>query len=81
MADYDAWKVVYDEVAALRDKHGVTGERIFREAADSSTVLVLQEVPTVDAAEAYADDPELKEAMQRAGVVGPPRIEIYEEIG
>jgi len=35
--------------------------------------------PTAADAQAFATDPRLPEAMQKAGVVSEPRIEIYEE--
>ena len=35
---------------------------------------------SVDEAHAFAGDPDLKDAMARAGVSGPPRIEISVEV-
>jgi hypothetical protein len=35
---------------------------------------------SLDTLRAFIDDPELKDKMQEAGVVGKPRVEIYEEI-
>jgi len=32
-------------------------------------------------AQAFLDDPSLKEAMSQAGLAGPPRVEVYEEAG
>jgi hypothetical protein len=36
--------------------------------------------PSVDEAQAFAADPDPKEAMAKAGVSGPPRIEISVEV-
>lgn len=77
VADYDAWRSVYEEVGDLRDKHGCTAERVLRLPADGNDVAVIHDFPTVEAAESFAADPELGAAMQRAGVAGPPRIEIF----
>ena len=66
VADYAAWRTVYEEVQPLRDKH-------------PNNVTVLHWFPSAGEAEAFATDPGLKEAMQRAGVTGPPRIEIVVE--
>ena len=35
---------------------------------------------TTEAARAFVESADLKEAMQRAGVAGQPRIEIFEEV-
>jgi len=81
VAEYDAWRTVYDEADALRAKHGFTGGRILQDAADPSTLLVLQEFPSLADAQSFAGDPGLQAAMERGGVTGPPRIEFYDEIG
>lgn len=77
--DYAAWKTAYDEVQPLRDKHGVTAANVLQNPADANDVTVLHWFPSASAAEAFTSDPGLKEAMQRAGVAGPPRIEIVVE--
>jgi heme-degrading monooxygenase HmoA len=77
--DYDAWKAVYDEHGVVRNKLGCEGDRLLRDSGDPNQVLVLTFWPTLDAANAFAHDPSLPKAMQKAGIVGAPRIEIYEE--
>lgn len=75
--DFDAWKVVYDEVGSLRDQHGCTFERVLRRPTDGNDVVAIHDFPTVEQAEAFAADPALKAAMERSGVAGAPRIEIF----
>ena len=77
--NYEAWRVAYDEHGAVRNTHGCTGDLVLRDETDPNEVLVLTYWPSLGDAHAFAGDPALPEAMQRAGVVGPPRIEIYEE--
>ncbi len=79
--DYDAWKAVYDEHGANRKEHGCIGDQILRDDADPSEVLVLTRWPSMKNAQEWAADPSLRDAMSRAGVVGAPRIEFYEEAG
>ena len=76
--DVDKWKLVFDEHGEVRRQHGATGHTLLRAAEDPNTVLVINEFPSREAAEAFANDPSLPEAMSRAGVTGPPRIEFYE---
>lgn len=79
VADFDAWRTVFDEHGAVRKSHGTTGETVLRDNEDPSEVLVLTYWPSIAEARAFAGDPSLGEAMGRAGVVGAPRIEFYEE--
>jgi uncharacterized protein (DUF1330 family) len=78
VADYDAWRQVYDSVADLQKSAGVLTESVYRMAGDAQNVMVLHEFDTLDHAQAFFADPELKQAMQRGGVQGQPRIEFYE---
>lgn len=80
VADYDTWKAGYDEAASLRTDNGVRSARVFRDPQDPSIVCVTHEFDSVDAAAAFVSLPELAEAMQRLGVTGAPRIEIYDEV-
>lgn len=78
--DYDAWRVEYDRAQPIRDKHGATNAGIFRNTDDPNDVTGLHWFSSVDEAHAFADDPDLKEAMARAGVSGQVRIEVSEEV-
>ena len=77
--DYAAWRTVYEDVQPLRDKHGVSAADVLQDPADPNHVTVLHWFPTVDQAQAFVTDPGLKEAMGRAGLSAPPRIEIVVE--
>jgi uncharacterized protein (DUF1330 family) len=78
VADYGAWRQVYESVSDLQKSGGVIAESVHRMAGDPSNVLVLHEFDTVEQARSFFADPELQQAMQRAGVKGQPRIEFYE---
>ncbi len=72
--DYDAWKTVFDEHGEVRRRHGATGHEIYRGFEDANDITVINRFPSKEQAEAFAADPSLKEAMDRAGVVGEPRF-------
>ena len=78
VADYGAWRQVYDSVADLQKSGGVVAESVYRMADDPDNVLVIHEFATLDEARAFFTAPELRDAMRRAGVQGQPRIELYE---
>lgn len=75
--DYASWKPVYDSLEGLRGQHGCTGARVWQHADDSNDVLVTHDFPTAEQAADFADDPELKAGMAKAGVAGPPQIDIF----
>jgi uncharacterized protein (DUF1330 family) len=78
VADYGAWRQVYDSVADVQKTGGVIAESVHRMAGDRDNVLVLHEFGTLDEARTFFASPELTDAMRRAGVEGQPRIEFYE---
>lgn len=75
--DYPAWRAVYDSVAEIQRDWGVTAESVHQLANDPNTVLVLHHFATVAQAQGFMTSQELRDAMQRAGVEGVPRVEIY----
>jgi heme-degrading monooxygenase HmoA len=72
--DYAKWRPVFDEMGAARKAHGATGWRVLRDAADPNDIVILTEFPDADSARRYAQAPELREAMQRAGVTVRPEV-------
>lgn len=79
VADYAAWKAVFDERESSRKEHGGTRHWIYRSTDDGNDVRISIEFTTVDQAKAYAADPGLREAMARAGVSGQPEFAYLEE--
>jgi quinol monooxygenase YgiN len=77
--DYQAWRSVFDSVEDLRQEHGCTDAEVLVDPGDGSEVFVLSRFPSLEQAQAYAGSAGLREAMHRAGVAGPPRIEIAVE--
>jgi uncharacterized protein (DUF1330 family) len=78
VADYDRWLPVYEEHGEVRRRHGGTGHEIFREVADPGSLVVVNEFETLDGARAFAQDPSLPAAMERAGVDSTPLVWIVE---
>ena len=78
--NFAAWHLVYDELEPLRVEHGCTGKRVFQAPEDANDVLITHDFPSVEQAGAFAHDPALRAGMERAGVSGAPRIEIFEVV-
>jgi quinol monooxygenase YgiN len=78
--DYAAWKKAYDSVEALRKRHGVIGAAVNQALDDPNLVTVYHQAETRAELQAFASSPELKTAMQQAGVTGAPEFRYYDAL-
>lgn len=74
VSDYKAWRKVYDDFAPVRKSLGVTAAAVYQSTDNPGDITVTHDFATAEAAQAFAKSPELKKAMQNAGVVGAPTI-------
>jgi len=70
--DFPKWKAVFDNVADLRKANGEKSAQIFQDAENPNKLTLLFEWDSIENARAYAQNPDLAAAMQKAGVTGPP---------
>jgi len=78
VADYEKWKPVFDAHSATRKASGSKGGRLFRNASDENETVIL--LDDLEKARQFVQSPDLREAMQRAGVVDQPTIIFLEEV-
>jgi len=76
--DYAAWRPVYDAHEAARRAAGLTNGRVFRSAEDPNDILIMLNMADRRRAEEFGQSGDLREAMQRSGVVGQPEIRFAE---
>jgi len=79
VADYERWFPVYTEHGDVRRQHGGIGHSVNRGAADPNDLVIVNEFATLAGAQAFATDPSLPEAMDRAGVDSAPLVWIVDE--
>ena len=60
----------------LRDKAGLTHVRVYRDADNANEIIVWSETSDLAKARKALTSPEIRSAMQEAGVVGPPKIHV-----
>jgi heme-degrading monooxygenase HmoA len=77
--DYDKWKAAFDEQGATRRAAGSKGGFVLRNADDPNQITVLLGWDNLEKARAFAGSNDLREAMQRAGVTGPPTLYFLDE--
>jgi quinol monooxygenase YgiN len=74
VADFDAWKAVFDQSESKRKASGFLGHHINRAEDDPNELNVYFAVADVDQFKAYAESDDVKALMQEAGVVSPPEF-------
>ncbi len=74
VADFDAWKAVFDDNEQRRIDSGILGHHINRAEGDPNSVALYLAVGDVDRAKAFTTSDELKSAMTEAGVTTAPEF-------
>jgi len=80
VADYDAWRRVYDDFADAQREGGVTSQAVYRSETDPNSVLVMHAFGSSEEAHSFLERADLRQAMEGAGVdTGSLRPEFYAE--
>ena len=75
VADFDAWKQVYDSFADVQREGGVRAHHVWRKRDDPNMVVVVHAFDSPEAAAAFFASHDLEDAMARGGV-DPPSVKI-----
>ena len=76
IGDYAKWRSVFDKNKPLRDTAGFKNIRIYRNADDANDVVLFGETSDMRKLRKALTAPELRTAMQKAGVVGQPMVHV-----
>lgn len=77
--DYTTWKPVFDGFIETRRASGEKSWQIWHPDNDPNNLLLLFEWDKLDNAHSFMANPELKAAMEEAGVVEAPEVYFLEE--
>ena len=72
--DFSEWKHGYDAHLPKRVEAGLTEKYLLRGAHDPNEVILLFETQDLNRAKAFAESADLRETMQKVGVVDRPDI-------
>ena len=79
--DYSKWRATFDANDAFRKSSGAVGTpQVFRSGDDPWEVSILMEWDELERARQFTKSDELREAMQQAGVTGPPDIYFLHQV-
>ena len=77
--NFAEWKKVYDSIAGLRASNGELSDQVFRDASNPNKLTLVFKWDSLPNAQKWAQSPELRAAMEKAGVDGPPSISFMNE--
>jgi len=80
VADFAAWKPVFDELEPTRRQAGFTAHSVHRDAEDPNVIIIAYRVGDIAHAKEYASSQDLRRAMQRAGVQGSPEFWFADDV-
>jgi quinol monooxygenase YgiN len=73
LEDYGKWRAGFDANDAMRRAGGSTGVyQVYRDVDNPNSVSLILEWEDAKKAQAFLNDPALKQVMQAAGVIGAP---------
>jgi heme-degrading monooxygenase HmoA len=78
--DFTRWKGVFDEHGSMRRASGSKGGYVFQSADDPNAVVVVLEWDDLNRARQFAQSADLRQAMERSGVVEQPGIHFLEAV-
>ena len=77
--NYSEWKKGFDSAAPLRTRSGELSSNLYRSDSNPNDVTVISKWDSLANAHKFAQSPELKVAMEKAGVEGKPSISFLNE--
>jgi heme-degrading monooxygenase HmoA len=80
VADYEMWKPGFDADSVNRQANGSQGGQLFRNASDPNEMVVLLKWDDLEKARQFTQSDDLREVMQRLGVIDHPDIYFLEEV-
>lgn len=80
VADFNAWKAVFDSAFTFRKASGENSFHLFRSATDPQDLTLLFEWDNAERAQQFLNSDRLRQSMKEAGVQGVPEERILFEV-
>jgi quinol monooxygenase YgiN len=77
--DFAEWKKVFDSQEGMRASGGEISAQVYRDSSDPNKLTVINKWKSLESAQKFAQSPELKAAMEKAGVEGHPEVNFLNE--
>jgi len=80
VSDFETWKKAFDEFVETRKSSGEKSYQIFRPAEDPNNLFLVFEWDNVENAHKFMESSDLKETMQKAGVMEAPEVTFFGDV-
>jgi hypothetical protein len=77
VADFAAWKKVFDEHEVTRKSFGAKKSEAFRNSDNGNEVIAIVEWDSKEQAKDFMEKSDLKSIMEHGGVLSAPEINFY----
>ena len=78
--DFEKWKSMYDEHGEMRKKLGSKGAFLFRNNENPNEMIIISKWDDMKSAKNFAESEDLKNTMQKAGVISIPEVYYLDKI-
>lgn len=78
IVDLEAWRIVFDDALDARKRAGELSYQINTFSANPNTVVAVFKWASTEQAEAFVNDPMVRDAMRGAGIVSELVVSVYE---
>lgn len=77
--NYSDWRKIFDGDEVNRAKAGLKITGVYQSVENPNMLTMIGEAPSVEVAAAYMQKPELKAAMEMAGVISMPEVKFLKK--
>ena len=78
--NFEKWKPIYDAHGFVRKQFGCKNEQLLRNNEDPNDLFILLEWDNITNARKFMQSQDLRQAMEKAGVIGTPDFQFLEQI-
>jgi quinol monooxygenase YgiN len=78
--NYPEWRKVFDADEANRAKAGLQISAVYHSVDNPNMITMIGVAPSMEALTTFMSNPELKAAMEKAGVIGIPEVKILNKL-
>ena len=77
--DYEPWRKVFDAGEPLRAASGIKMDRVYTSVDNPNKITIIGEIPSMEAMQAFMQNPQLAADMEAAGVISKPEVIVLQK--
>ncbi len=81
VGDYDTWRGFFDGHLDARKRAGLRDIHVLQNSTDPQDIFILMEASDLKKAQEFASSNDLRETMEKGGVMGKPDVYFLNESG